>query len=554
MESKKIYDEFRQGITYFEKMGLTNEWEECEKFYEGDQWAKPTARTRNMPRPVINICQMIADNKKASILSGKIKMIFTPDETFGELYDKASQGAEIFTKFAERISKELNQEGLDYEGQGYATQLGSYIYHYYWDTSVSGGMTTNYVGGLRAEILHPKNVIVQNPMECDIQKQKYIIITSCEPTSSVKELAKLNGIKTWELIGKDTEMDNSENMPIDMTTVLTKYFRVNGKVYWCKSTEESMVVEPTPLTPNAKAVKFDEEDIDEEEQDSEEVDYKKELYPIVFKYHRKRKDSIYGIGEVKQAIPNNKAVNFSLGMMLLSVQQTAWPKIIQKMNALASQQITNEPGEIITDTTRGGNWGVKYLETPGFNNQALTLTDKIIDLTRVTTGSTEVVTGEVMGANMSASAIVALQNQAKKPIEMFQKNFFRAYEEIGRIYEQFFKTYYNDGRLFSYNDEENNTYIAEMNGSKYADFDYSLNVEIISAGDTSDSLTIQILDNLKQAQDIDVDDYIELYPDNIMTFKEKLKGLREKKKQEQQMLLQEQQMMQEMQEKGYPIQ
>ena len=558
----KIWDEYQQGINYFRKKGLEEEWKQCEDFYEGNQWPKATPRTKAMPRPVINVCAMIADNKKAGILSGNLKMVFQPAEMFGEYFQKAEQGADLFTRFADYVGKELKQTRLDDEAQSYATQLGSYIYHYYWDTTISGGMQTPYVGGMRAEMIHPKNCIVHNPMECDIQKQKYVIIASCEPLTSVRNLAKKNKIPTWDLIGKDTDMDNSEDLEISMCTVLTKYYRENGKVVWVKATRNSLITNPTYWEPNAGKVKFDENDEEEiaepdKASKNDDIDgyFRKQLYPIVFRSHKKRKDCIYGIGEIIQSIPNNKSINFSLGMMLLSVQQTAWPKLIQKVGALANQQITNEPGEIITDTTKGQNWGVRYLDTPGFNSQALLLTDKILDLTRTTTGSTEVVTGEVLGANMAASAIIALQNQAKKPIEMYQKALYSAYEDIGKIYEQFFKYYYNDGRMFSYNDEDNNQYVAQMYGSDYQNIDYSLEIEIGQAGTYSDSLAVSLLDNLRASQAIDDDDYIELYPDNIMTFKPKLKRIRQRKLdelQQQQMLAQQAALMQQQSPQAMP--
>ena len=542
----KIWNEYQQGLNYFKKRGLDKEWEDCENFYEGNQWPQATKRTKTLPRPVINVCAMIADNKKAGILSGNLKMVYQPAEMFGEYFEKAEQGADLFTRFAEYVSKELKQTNLDDEAQSYATQLGTYIYHYYWDTTISGGMQTPYVGGLRAEMIHPKNCIIHNPMEYDIQKQKYVIIASCEPLDSVKKLAKKNGIREWDLIGKDTDMDNSDELEISVCTVLTKYYRENGKVVWVKSTKESLITNPTYWEPDIGKVKFDEIKTDEEEvaepdKGQKETDgyFRKQLYPIVFKWHKKRKNCAYGIGEIAQSIPNNRAINFNLAMMLLSTQQTAWPKIIQKYGALANQQITNEPGEVVTDNTKGQGWGVKYLETQGFNSQALLLTDKIIDLTRATTGSTEVVTGEVLGANMAASAIIALQNQAKKPIEMYQKGLAKTYEDIGKIYEQFFKYYYNDGRMFSYNDEDNNQYVAQMYGGDYQNIDYSLQIEVGQAGTYSDSLAVSLLDNLRASQTIDDDDYIELYPDNIMTFKPKLKKIRQRKLEE----LQQQQLL-----------
>ena len=140
---------------------------------------------------------------------------------------------------------------------------------------------------------------------------------------------------------------------------------------------------------------------------------------------------------------------------------------------------------------------------------------------------------------MAASAIIALQNQAKKPIELYQKKFFRSYEKIGAILLQFFKYYYNDGRMFVYETEDKRE-VGIMNGQAYSDFDYSVVVEAGSAGTFSESLSISLLDQLKQDGTIDQDEYIELYPDSIMTFKAKLKQMRQKKKEEQQLLALEQ--------------
>lgn len=544
-EPTKIWEEFQKGQEYLKQLKLKQEWEDCEKFYEGEHWPQATQKTKNMPRPVVNICSMIADNKKSGILSGNVKMLFRPSEMFGDSLQRAEEGANIFTKFADNITKELKQSELDDLAQDSAVQLGTYIYHYYWDTTITGGMQTPYVGGVRGEIIHPKNIVFANPMEKDEQKQKYIIIASSEPLDSVKELAKRNKVQDWEQITSDNELEDDETGTLSLCTVLTKYSRQNGKVVWEKSTKYHYIQKPTMWEPDKKSVKIDgidEQEINEPDTVNNDGYFRKQLYPIVVGSHKNRKNSIYGIGEVKQAIPNNKAVNFNLGMMLLSVQNTGWPKIIQKVNALAKQMITNEPGEIITDTTKGEGWGVKYLETPGFNGQALSLTNTIIDLTRTVTGSTEITNGEALGANMAASAIIALQNQAKKPIEMYQRKFYRSYEKIGKILEQFFKYYYNDGRMFSY-EEEGQRYVASLKGQNYHDIDFSLSVEVGAGGVYSESLTVSLLDNLKTSGDIDTDEYIELYPDSIMTFKSKLKKMREQKRLEEMML--QQQLMQQ---------
>ena len=75
-----------------------------------------------------------------------------------------------------------------------------------------------------------------------------------------------------------------------------------------------------------------------------------------------------------------------------------------------------------------------------------------------------------------------------------------------------------------------------MNGENYKDIDFSLSVEVGTAGIFSESLTVSLLDNLKTAGDIDFDEYIELYPESIMVFKPQLKKMRQKKLEEQQQL------------------
>nr|DAI31652.1 MAG TPA: portal protein [Caudoviricetes sp.] len=527
----KIWEQYTNGLNYLTSKGLIKIWQDCENFYEGNQWPAPTNRTKSLPRPIFNISAMIADNKKAGILSGNVKMIYKPAELYGYQLEKAEQGAEVFTKFAESLVKEVKEEDLDDIAIGYTTQLGTAFYHYYWDVTISGGLYASYVGAMRAEVIHPRNVIVSNPTEKDIQKQKYIIIVSSEPLGSVKELAKKNGVKDYENIKPDNELPESEQ-GLEQVTVLTKYSRQNGKVVWEKSTKEYYLQKPTLWQPEKEKVTFeDEQEINEPDNHTNYTYTRKQLYPVSVITHKERKRCIYGIGEIEQAIQNNKALNFNVAMMLLSVQDTSWPKIIQKVGALANQSITNEPGQILTDTSKTNGWGVKYLETPSFNAQALTLTNTILDITRTTSGSTEVVTGEVLGANMAASAIIALQNQAKKPIEMYQKKFYRCYSQKAKIYEQFFKYYYSDSRLFGF-EQDNNVYAVQMNGSEYENFDFNVSVEVGSGGVWSESLAISLLDSLKADGTIDADDYIELYPDTIMSFKEKLKKIRQRKKEE----------------------
>ena len=43
-----IWKEFEKGLQYIQSSGLKAEWDECERFYEGNHWPKATEKTKNM--------------------------------------------------------------------------------------------------------------------------------------------------------------------------------------------------------------------------------------------------------------------------------------------------------------------------------------------------------------------------------------------------------------------------------------------------------------------------------------------------------------------------
>lgn len=128
---------------------------------------------------------------------------------------------------------------------------------------------------------------------------------------------------------------------------------------------------------------------------------------------------------------------------------------------------------------------------------------------------------------MSGSAIVALQTQAKVPIEDMQKRFWRTHEKIARVWEQFFKAYYRFDVPYVLEDD-NNKETNIFNGSQYQDVDFETTIDVGAGSAYSESLSINLLESALQRGDITFDDYIELYPDTAMPFKAQLKEIRKK--------------------------
>lgn len=398
-----------------------------------------------------------------------------------------------------------------------------------------------YNGGLNGQVIDCLSVVFANPKQKDEQKQKWIIIQSRENVKTLKKIAESYGInkEEIELIQADDDTEKNYNMEEqeneEYATVLTRYFRKNGEVYYIKSTKNMIVQPETPLTPDASNVELDLDEEGKTNEDNEMVDIdepaiepvKMTLYPIVVESYDSREKSIYGIGEVEQIIPVQKAINFNYAMMQMAGQNMGFPKVVIRPRALQGKKITNTPGEVITDYSPNFD-GIRYLNPPNFSSMPLTVSDKLIEVIRIVTGSTEVVSGEVLGKNMSGSAIVALQTQSKVPIEDMQKAFWRAHEKIARIWEQFFKTYYRfDTQYVIENDNQQELNV--FNGSLYENVEFETTIDVGPGSAYSESLSINLLESALQRGDITFDDYINLYPESAMPFKAQLKEIRKKK-------------------------
>ena len=207
-------------------------------------------------------------------------------------------------------------------------------------------------------------------------------------------------------------------------------------------------------------------------------------------------------------------------MQLLAVQQTAWPKIIAKVNAL-QQAVTNTPGEILTDYASGGD-GFKYMQMPNTPATAPALTQTLLDMTRSVTGVTDVSTGEQIGANMAAAAIIALQNQAQKPNDDYMNDVVASVKRQGEIWEQFFKCFYNLPRMIKSKDDQGKDTFKEFDGTKGRGIEFDLMVDVGPSSVFTESLQVTVLDTMKAEGDISKYQRAKYYPKTVIP-----QGLRE---------------------------
>ncbi len=499
----ELWKRYRQGIEYQEKIGIRTDIPKYIDFFEGRQWPKATEATKNLPRPVLNIIKMICRNKKSSILSSKSRIIYKSD--------KKEADVDKFNKFASFIEKEMGLASIDKNAIDDAVKKGSYFYHFYWDLNANG-KDANTAGALRCELVDPLNIFFENPCEIDEQKQGWIVIVTRESVNSVKAKADKDALVD-EIVPDEADNDGyntKEQESGKLCTLITCYSRENGRVVCSRATKTTVVNKPFGVVAVVKT---------ESEKNNALLKMEDELYPIVAGYYEKRDRCIYGLSEVEGLLPNQKAINFIIAMVLLNIQENAWGRYVALPNALNGQKITNTPGQVLIDHSGTGN-GIKKLTEQAIHSLPLEVVNVIINLTRSVSGASEVMTGETIGANMSGAAIAQLQAQAQMPIEELRETFWLVKKKQGKVLAQFYKHFYFDAE-FAYEktvegQDEKQTMQEKFTSSDYQGVNFDIVVEATQGTRSSTASDIAMLDALLGGGHISLEAYINSYPDEAI--------------------------------------
>ena len=567
----QIWQEHKSGKSFQKDIGLETMIPLCVDFYEGRHWGKVSEKTKTLPRPIFNQIEMIVDSKGSGILATPLKVLFTSQE--------APELANKLTAFNRQMEKEMKLEDIWAEMVDQAEVEGSSFLHFFWDAEARG-KRGEYKGGTRAEVIEPLNVLVHNPRETDIQKQKWIIIeTRCELDAVKAMCESKSDADKIEPDDNENLRDNKEQDGSKLVTVLTKYFKKDGEVYFEKVTKNMFICEAKALNPeiNKKLIRAKRKEDSAESNlpdtpKEEQVSYKATLYPIEVYQYKKRKNCIYGRGEVEPIIPNNRVVNFNTAMMSKSVEDQGFGQVVAKEGAMAKgDRFTNDPTKLLIDRYKGGT-GFYTLNKQPFNPQTYQLNKDILETTRSVTGATEVMTGEIMGANQSGASIAYLQQQAQKPIDKLSKRYRKFRERCAEILLQFYVLFY-EGKEFNndvetedakailqsqlaqqgVSEEQAIKELANMgtepikfkdlfNGSEFSDYDFDITIEIGAATQYSEIVTVGILDNLLNSGKISLRTYYNVYPQNLLPSKKEL--LKDLDNQEQSKIAQLSQMVQ----------
>lgn len=486
-DASKIEQLLTNSLRYKDQLNLPKKWAENENFKLGDQWAPPTEKTKNFPRPVLNFCSYIVDHKTASILSENVRMVFTSQGN-QELGDD-------FTNFAEREYERMKIDDLNSKILDDSAVKGVGISYFYIQPSVDG------IVKLQGEQIDPVNFHCSNPKENNVQKQAWNIVVQRLPLQDVLDMAEVNGVKVD--LSADKEVLGSEyaNKDVDIDGIekvnLINFFyrdRNSGKIHLIKTVANQIVVPDIDLGINR--------------------------YPFAVMQWANKTEDFYSKAELDFIKANQRQVNTLMGLQLMNIQLSGFPKMWSKKGALNPKSVKGNIGEILIDNSQSNGLNFGWLQPAPLDNFATVLQDNLINHTKALNGAHDSDTGAAKADN--ATAIMLLQKQSATALGKLKKKFYQYIEDIANIWLEFFCNYYIIDREYTF---INNFGIEETKifNAGTTDIDaLNVKVDVGVSSQWSEEFTLNSLDKFLQMGLIDFKTYLKYIPANVVPFKESL--------------------------------
>lgn len=502
---------------YQTKTDLVDSIREDDDFYNGRQWGDYDP-TDGFPRVTVNIIK-----KGVDLIASKVNgtPLYLSYSAFG--YGGESKDCTRLSQFDEFVLKDLDDTTFGWQSCVNADVRGTEITYVRWDAD-DETIKGLYKGGLAYEHIDPRCFAVANPQLPNIQKQAWVMFWSDVPLGACKkmvdeerDLSDREKERRKEFLVRDdtSKRDDillyKDSMNGSLIRVYTRFFRINGEVcYMCSTQTTDLFAYPKPLSTlvpedygkkaqeayekklrDLNSWKNDEgyegelmPDLDIDYEDVTIGDYGRKansdddhrrlkerfsLYPFAVYTSKPISNSIFGFSMTKALIPAQKALNYCYSMVVQCAQNNAFSKIFAKDGALGNQEITNEPGQIITDYSNDVNgWGIKLAESQPLPNDLTAFGGNFMDIIAKTYGFSDVMSGEISNQDLSGYAVQQMVKQNNTPIEQQQQLFWKYKKDLAKIRIMFYKHYvdeayyswdYTDGEV-ELNEKSRRTLIA----------------------------------------------------------------------------------------------
>lgn len=507
-EPQDIAKEYNDDKSYKSGLELYDNVKRNNNFYHGKQWEGLNAPA--IEKPVFNVIKPSVNYLTSMLVTDDIgvKCEFANNNEASQRYlEKILQ---------KEVAHVFEQNNIGYQNRDSITACaidGDTVRYHYWDNSIQTGHA--YTGGIRTERLDNTSIVFGNRSTNDIQSQPWIILLIPMPTDEVKEMAKENGVADIESIKPDDELQdnyNSEHTQDDSktTTVMLKFWKVNGFVHYLKTTMTTIIQEETKTN--------------------------MQLYPISYFSWERVKHCCHGTSPVTAIIPNQIYINKIMALTMEYNKRMAFPKVVYDRSKLPegwNNDVTKAVG--VKGNPRDAVFDV-FAAAP-VNQQAIELVENTLTKTKDSLGVYDAALGNAKPDN--TSAIVALQRASSQPLELQRMDFYKFIEDSVRIIIDMMGAYYGLRETEIIDENTGQPMRIQYDHNQLQTANINLSVEIGQATYWSELAQMQTLDNLLAQNIIDVELYMEFMPDGYIPGKEDII----KKIKERQAMMAQQQMM-----------
>lgn len=449
-----------------------------------------------------------------------------------------------------------------------------------------GGASGSYRGEIQMELVDGVNVMFGNPNDSDAQKQPYILLIGRDTVKNLRDeyLENHHGDEMGaSLITPDAEYteqvasggkvelhgeDNAKALYILMyEKVVTEedMFDIDGNpvmetctdsdgepVYETNDNDELILDFKGMPIPKQKQVRKKVTSVHvskytERQSIFENIDTGLQRYPIAWGNWEKQKNCYHGRALVTGIIPNQIFINMMYSMVMHHLQLESFPKTVYNADLIGT--FSNEIGQAVAvhglQPGQAINQVATNLAPADMSNQILSVINAVVALTKECMGISDIQLGNVKNEN--TSAIMIMESNAETPLENIRANLYEWCEDIASILLDMMGTYYGKRPISRSRTFEEpvmdassgqpvmdqytgvmKTVTSQRKVMEDYDFDrlknmwLNVRVDVGRASTYSEIAMTQTLDNLREAQMIDIIDYLERIPDKLIPRKRDL--------------------------------
>ena len=544
-KADEIWAEYQRGVSYNTGIGLYDNVERNNNFYNDKQWEGVNAPDLDKPvfnflKPVVSyyIAMLISDDIAANIeLAGgsdalekygrgktTIKMTRSAEDGArseaesgaalmpemgtaaapvlpglpGGAMDEAremSMNAMIPKILSQELDNIIERTNMKFKNRKMIRNCavdGDGCFYIWFDPDAPTGF--DYKGEIKIDLVDNTNVLFGNPSDPEVQEQPYILVAYRCLTEEVRDEARACGTNPDD-ITPDNEsyyMNANKDHENDYTTVILKMWKEKGTVHTMKCTRDAIV--------------------------KREADTEYKLYPLAYMNWESVKNCYHGVSPITGKIQNQIFVNKIYAMAMQNVLNNAFPKVMYDRTKVpawnnkvgAAVAVAGNPNDAIFANFKAGDMSSDVMNMAG-----LTITQ-----TKELMGASDAALGNVKPDN--TSAIIAVQKASGMPLDIQKKDFYNFVENCVRIFIEIMRVNYGV-RKVAVTDADGTKLQGEFDFSTLGRYAFNLNIDIGAGSYWSELMQIQTLDNLMANKIIpDALTYLDAVPEGYIKNKNKI--------------------------------